>query len=133
MYGDQLDACYGVALVFLLISTYKALKQMKKLAAKQTGVKTIMILFCVLFLMRICSTVTMHIFKNHINNIYTSKNIFFEVGTAICWTLFDVVPLAMIFSIQRINFASFDTEDERLLCELSCDDDDTDFSTFDEF
>lgn len=77
MYGDQLDACYGVALVFLLISTYKALKQMKKLAAKQTGVKTIMILFCVLFLMRICSTVTMHVLKNHINNIYTSKNIFF--------------------------------------------------------
>lgn len=43
------------------------------------------------------------------------------------------MPLVLIFKIQKKNFASFDTEDERLLCELSVDDDDSDLSTFDGF
>jgi hypothetical protein len=43
----------------------------------------------------------------------------FQTGTTVFWTLFDVIPLVLIFRIQRANFSTFDEADERLLCEGS--------------
>ena len=96
---------YGSVLLFLLLSTTTGLRKIKMLAGDMTikGVKTTIVLFSLLFTLRICTSLALHLMKQRIDKIYTNRNNVFQSGTTIFWTIFDVVPLVLIFRIQRAN------------------------------
>lgn len=46
----------------------------------------------------------------------------FELGTTFFWTIYDVLPILLLFRLHKNNFETFDEADDRLLCEMSVDD-----------
>ena len=44
-----------------------------------------------------------------------------ELGMVIFWTIYDIVPLMLLFQLHKENFSTFDKTDEHMICEQTFD------------
>jgi|688.fasta_scaffold804779_1 hypothetical protein len=44
-----------------------------------------------------------------------------EFGMAIFWTIYDIIPLMLLFKLHKENLSTFDSTDEHMICEMTFD------------
>ena len=84
--------------------------------------KATIILFSVIFSLRVITSAILHFAELKVGKVYDNRNNLFELGTTFFWTIYDVLPILLLFRLHKNNFETFDEADDRMLCEMSVDD-----------
>jgi len=126
-YSDIFMFAFGASCILLVVSTVLVLRRLTLLLGHEMRNKINLIrwtvtIFCFAFIVRVFTSVALHFRKSYLIRIFRDDSVYFVSFCLLVWVVYDLIPICFLFAIHKRNFASFDLDQERMICEGTVED-----------